>query len=370
MASGFSQPVSARQEPPSPAGRCRVTERHYGTTAAGAEVRQFICRNGLGWEMSLISYGATMTSLTVPDRQGELGNVLLSTPDLAAYEACSSYFGSTVGRYCNRIAGGTFELDGTRYTLATNNGPNHLHGGKVGFDRRIWRGEPIVEVNAAGVRFRYVSRDGEEGYPGTVAVVAEYRLTNDRQMVIDLYATTDRATHVNLTNHNYWNLAGSGPILQHRLQIPAEHYLPTDETLIPTGELAPVAETPFDFRTFHEIGERIDPLRPTGAQGYDHCFVLGEPSSPDQLHPAAVLEDPHSGRRMTITTSQPGLQFYSGNFLDGSPASGGYALNNALCLETQHFPNSPNQPQFPSTRLEPNQRYHQRTVHTFSADAP
>lgn len=354
--------LACGQEPTSQGVKMGVSVKSFGKTAAGQEVQLFTVTNDQGLEMQLIDYGATMTSLKMPDRAGKIDNIILTCPDISGFEKCKSYFGCTVGRYCNRIARGKFTLDAREYTLATNNGPNHLHGGTVGFDKAIWLSEVIAEPNAAGVRFKHTSPDGQEGYPGTVNVVAEYRLNNDSELTMDFFAETDAATHVNLTNHNYWNLtgAGKGKILQHKLQINADKYLPVDDTMIPTGVIQAVEGTPLDFRESQEIGLRIESLTATAAKGYDHCYVLR--SAGPEVAWAATLMDPASGRTMTISTNQPGLQFYSGNFLDGSEGSGGYQQNDALCLETQYFPDSPNRQEFPSSVLRPGQKYYHRTV--------
>ena len=342
-----------------------VTQASFGKTSKGDEVVEFTCVNANGLRMKLITYGAIMTAFESPDRDGKLANVNLSCEGMPGYEACSSYFGATVGRYCNRIAAGKFELDGQSYTLAVNNGPNHLPGGLVGFDKVIWKAEPISTDSAVGVAFTYTSPDGEEGYPGNLTVKATYTLDDKDALTIDFEATTDNKTVLNLTNHNYWNLAGegSGDILGHELKLSCTKYLGVDAGLIPTGEMLDVAGTPFDFVDFHAIGERI---QQTGGDpiGYDHCYVIeGQAGT---LRPAAVVRDPKSGRTMEIHTTQPGIQFYSGNFMDGTPGSGGFAQHNAFCLETQHYPNSPNQPEFPTTVLEPGQTYKQTTVHKFS----
>ncbi len=356
------------QDTVTPGVKMGVSEKPYGKTAAGLDVRQFTVTNDQGMEMQLIDYGATMVSLKMPDRAGKVDNIILTCPDIAGFEKCKSYFGGSVGRYCNRIAKGKFTLDAREFTLATNNEPNHLHGGNIGFDKVMWQAELISEATAAGVRFKYTSPDGQEGYPGTATVVAEYRLNNDSELTIDFFAESDAATHVNLTNHNYWNLtgAGKGKILQHTLKINADKYLPVDETMIPTGALQSVDGTPLDFREVAEIGTRIEPLVSTAAKGYDHCFVL-RASGPEVAWAATVM-DPASGRTMTISTNQPGLQFYSGNFLDGTEGSGGYQQNDALCLETQYFPDTPNRPEFPSSVLRPGQKYHHRTVCKFSVE--
>jgi len=342
-----------------------IKKTPYGVTKDGQEVVQFICTNDNGLTLELINYGATVTSFKTPDKDGEFTNITLHCNDITGYEACSSYFGATVGRYCNRIANGKFNIDGEQYTLATNNAPNHLHGGKVGFDKRIWNASEIKGADWVGVRFTLTSADGDEGYPGELEVTADYILNNGNELIVELKATTDKATHVNLTNHNYWNLsgAGSGTVYEHLLKLEADQYLPVDSTAIPTGALIDVKETPFDFTSFHPIGSRLndvvgDPV------GYDHCFALRDQTGNMAL--AATVKDPASGRVMEIHTSQPGIQFYSGNFLDGQPGSGGFDQHTAFCLETQHFPDAPNQDGFASTLLEPGQQYHQKTIHKFS----
>ncbi len=341
-----------------------VVETIYGQTANGEDVRMFSLTNRNGWKIEMMTYGATMISFQTPDRDGKMKNIILTCPNLAAYQKGKSYFGCTAGRYCNRIALGKFSIDGKEYTLATNNGPNHLHGGNIGFDKINWNAEMITEANCVGVRFTHTSPDGDEGYPGTVNATAEYRLNNDNELLIDLYATTDAPTHVSLTNHNYWNLAGEGTILDHVLTLNCDQYLPVDDTMIPTGELKSVEGTPMDFREPTPIGKRIEPLRATSPKGYDHCFVVKRDGN--NLVPVATVADPSSGRVMQVWTDQPGLQFYSGNFLDGSEGSGGYAENSACCLESEFFPDTPNHPNFPSSLLKPGDTYHSRTVHKFS----
>jgi aldose 1-epimerase len=341
-----------------------IVERNYGTTKDGLEIEQFICKNKNGYSIEMITYGALITAVNMPDKDGNVENVTLSCTDMAGYEACTSFFGATVGRYCNRIAKGKFEIDGKEYSLATNNGPNHLHGGKIGFDKRLWEAEKIIDIDKVGIRFKLTSEDGDEGYPGELEAVVEYTLNNDNEFKVDFTAKTNKATHVNLTNHNYWNLggAGSGTILDHELTLTADKYTPVDSTGIPTGELAPVESTPFDFRELHKIGERIkdvgdDPI------GYDHNYVL---NSGGKMGLAAKVTCTESGRSMEIHTTQPGIQFYTGNYLNGQPGSGGFEQYNAFCLETQHFPDSPNQESFPSTLLKPRETFRQTTVHKFS----
>lgn len=340
----------------------------FGTTADGEAVDIFTLRNVQGVELRVMTYGGIIVSLRVPDRNGTPGDVVLGYDSLAGYLRDSPYFGAIVGRYGNRIAKGRFTLGGTDYQLATNNGPNHLHGGVRGFDKVVWRAEPFEDARGVGVTLRYTSPDGEEGYPGRLEAKVTYTLTDRNAILLDYEATTDRATPVNLTQHSYFNLAGAGDILGHTLLLAADRYTPVDASLIPTGVLAPVAGTPFDFRTPQRIGARIgeahEQLRFGG--GYDHNWALARPDTGLAL--AAVLSDSLSGRTLEIRTTEPGIQFYSGNFLDGSLTGKGgttYRHRHGLCLETQHFPDSPNQPGFPSTILEPGASYRSRTVWTF-----
>ncbi len=344
-----------------------IETKPFGLTKDHQPVTQFRCTNENGYVLELIDYGATVTSLQMPDRSGKLANITLGCEDMNGYEACTSYFGSSVGRFCNRIAAGKFSIDGKEFTLATNNAPNHLHGGIVGFDKQMWESEILKSDDSIGVRFSLVSKDGDEGYPGTLKVTVDYVLTNDDELVVDFRATTDKKTHVNLTNHNYWNLGGqsSGPITDHVVKLESDKYLPVDETAVPTGELLPVAETPFDFSEWQRIGEQIDEVG-SEPKGYDHCYALRNQTG--ELSLAATVREPKSGRTMEIFTTQPGIQFYTGNFLDGQPGSGGFNRHHAFCLETQHFPDAPNQKEFGSTLLSPGETYHQKTVHKFSVE--
>ena len=341
-----------------------IEKQSFGTTREGSEIFAYTCRNENGLVLQTMNYGATILKVEVPDRHGTMANVVLGFPTLEGYLERHPYFGSTVGRFCNRIGGARFELEGKEYSLAVNNPPNHLHGGIVGFDKAVWTSEEVYAEESIGVRYRYVSADGEEGYPGEVQVEAVYALTNDNEIRIEFTATSDAATPINLTNHAYWNLAGagSGTILDHHLELAADQYLPVDEGLIPTGELQSVEGSPLDFRSSASIGSRIEQvdLTPTG---YDHCYsVRGQYGA---LRLAARVTEPGSGRVMEVYTTQPGIQLYTGNFLDGSETAGGYPQYSAFCLETQHYPDSPNKPEFPSTILRPGEVLRQTTVHRF-----
>jgi len=337
----------------------------FGKAPDGAGVDLFTLTNRHGMVMKMMTYGATITEIKAPDRSGKMGDVILGFDTLPEYVKNSPYFGATIGRYGNRIAGGKFTLNGKTYHLAKNNGPNSLHGGKKGFDKVVWKATPRMSSAGPSIRFYYLSRNGEEGFPGTLRTTVIYTLTNDNAVRIEYSATTDRATPFNLTNHSYFNLAGKGLILDHVLWLAAHHYTPVDATLIPTGVIAPVKGTPFDFTTPTKIGARIDELKGNPG-GYDHNFVLDSHGRRFSL--AATAFDPSTGRVLSVYTDQPGVQFYSGNFLDGSFAGRGgqvYHKHSAFCLETQHFPDSPNHPNFPSTILRPGQRYHTITVYHF-----
>jgi aldose 1-epimerase len=346
----------------------RVTRAPFGTLPDGTPIELFTLTNRQGIEARAMTYGGIILSLRVPDRQGRLEDIVLGHDAAAPYARNNSpYFGAIVGRYGNRIAKGLFALDGTAYKLATNNGPNHLHGGVKGFDKVTWHGEPLDD----GVALTYTSADGEEGYPGALKARVTYRLTDRNELVVDYQATTDKPTIVNLTQHTYFNLAGQGrrDILDHELEIDADRYTPVDATLIPSGELAPVEGTPFDFRRSTRIGARIDDKdqQLVNGLGYDHNFVLNRGGDDGLQHAVRVVE-PSTGRTLDIATTEPGLQFYSGNFLDGTITGKQdrvYQRRYGFCLETQHFPDSPNHSQFPSTILRPNQTYRSRTVMTF-----
>lgn len=337
-----------------------VTKTKFGEVD-GKEVSLFTLTNKNNVQVSISTYGGVVTSWMSPDKNGKFANIVLGFDSVTGYLAKPPYFGAIIGRYGNRIADGKFTLEGKTYTLATNNGKNHLHGGNIGFDKVIWEAVPSAD-STPRIQLNYLSKDGEEGYPGNLQVTVVYTLTDNNELKIEYKATTDKATPVNLTNHSYFNLSGdaSTTILDHQLQINASRYTPVDTSLIPTGELKAVAGSPFDFVTAHAVGERIDAV----AGGYDHNFVLDKKGN--DLALVATLSHPASGRKLEVYTTEPGLQFYSGNFLDGTiKTSKGVAINKhaAMCLETQHFPNSPNEASFPSTILKPGEVYSTTTVY-------
>jgi aldose 1-epimerase len=349
-------------------GSTPVKREPFGRMPDGTAIEIFTLTNKNGLELKAIGYGGIITSLRVPDRNGTFDDIVLGFERLDDYLKDHPFFGAIIGRYGNRIAKGQFTLDGTTYKLATNNGPNHLHGGLKGFDKVVWQVEPVTGKNA--ITFTRTSPDGEEGYPGNLRVQVTYTLTDANELIVDYRATTDKPTIVNLTQHSYFNLAGqaSGDILGHQLMINANRYTPVDETLIPTGERASVAKTPFDFRRATAIGARINDDHPQlkNGLGYDHNWVLNRSGGGLQL--AARVTEPKSGRVMTIRTTEPGIQFYSGNFLDGKltgKQGAQYKHRTGFCLETQHFPDSPNKPKFPSTTLRPGSEYRTTTIFAF-----
>jgi len=336
----------------------------FGSLPDGTAVDLYTLTNEHGLKARLMTYGAILVSLEVPDRHGSLGDIVLGYDALDGYIKNNPYFGAIVGRYGNRIAKGQFTLNGATYTLAKNNGENHLHGGLKGYDKVVWKAEAVKEADAVGVKFTYLSKDGEEGYPGNLSVAVIYTLSNADELKISYEATTDKATPVNLTHHSYFNLAGqgNGDILGHELMLNADRYTSVDDGLIPTGELAPVKGTPMDFTAAMTIGSRIGGVK----GGYDHNYVLASGGGIMVL--AARVYEPTSGRVMEISTVEPGIQFYSGNFLDGTITGKSgkvYRKHFGFCLETQHFPDSPNKPDFPSTILNPDQKYSTLTVHKF-----
>ncbi|MEM7143991.1 MAG: aldose epimerase family protein [Verrucomicrobiota bacterium] len=347
-----------------------VSSEPFGSVK-GVPVELYTLRNPDGIEVQITNYGGIVTSIKVPDREGEVTEVVLGYDNFGDYANDPNYFGAICGRYANRIARGKFELEGARYDLAINNAPNHLHGGNTGYNKRVWKGSTSRTKDGVAVTLRYVSPDGEENYPGNLDVEVRYVLTKNDELRIEYSARTDKATPVNLTHHGYFNLrgAGNGTIAGHELQIEAARYTPTDKTLIPTGELAAVEGTPFDFREAkpigRDIGDRHEQL--STADGYDQNFVLdGGGSNRPRL--AATVTEPRSGRRMEVYTTEPGIQLYTANHLDGNAGRRGesYSKYGAFCLETQHFPDSPNQSNFPSTILLPGEEYKQTTVYRFS----
>jgi aldose 1-epimerase len=348
----------------------KITEAPFGSMPDGTPVRQFTLVNAKGVEVRAITYGVIITSIKVPDRADRFDDVVVGHDNLEGYLTKSRFFGAVAGRYANRIAGGRLSIDGTTYQLSLNNGPNHLHGGVKGFDKVVWDAKVNSDPRGASVAFTHTTPDGHEGYPGTLAARVAYTLTDDDELIVDYSATTDKPTIVNMTQHSYFNLAGdgSGDVLGHRVTLNADRYTPVDGNQIPTGELAPVEGTPFDFRRETSIGERIDSDHPQlkASLGYDHNFVLTRRG--DGLELAARLVEPKTGRAMEVRTTEPGMQFYSGNKLDGSMSGKGghvYSARTGLCLETQHFPDSPNKPHFPSTVLRPGEKYQSTTVFSF-----
>lgn len=349
-----------------------IKKESFGRMADGTPVDLYTLANANGVEIKLSNYGGIVVSLMVPDRNGAFEDVVLGLDTLEEYVEKSPYFGCIVGRYANRIAKGRFALDGVEYTLAQNDGENHLHGGIKGFDKVVWEAKAVKGDEAVGLELTYLSKDGEEGYPGNLSVKVIYNLTDDDEVRIEYFATTDRTTVVNLTNHSYFDLAGgvSGDILDHELMIHADRFTPVDETLIPTGELRSVQGTPMDFGQTVAIGARIeqDDKQLIFGNGYDHNWVLDKPAR--SLALAARVHEPTTGRVLEVYTTEPGIQFYTGNFLDGSITGKGgkvYERRCGFCLEAQHFPDSPNQPGFPSTVLRPGEEYAHTTVYRFSA---
>ena len=352
---------------------CAITNHGWGRTADGEQVDLYTLRNSNGMEAAITNYGGRLVSLKVPDRAGGIADIVLGSDNLGGYLAKNPYFGALVGRYANRIAGGEFSLGGKQYQLPRNNGDNSLHGGLKGFDKVVWKAEQTDTSLSAVLDLTYLSKDGEEGFPGNLLVKARYTLNGDDELRLDYFATTDQTTVVNLTNHSYFNLSGhaGSSILGHEVMINADRYTPSTSDLIPTGELRPVAGTPFDFRAPRLIGSRIeeDDQQLQCGMGYDHNFVLNNQSG--ALSIAARVKHPQSGRCMEVSTTQPGLQFYTGNHLDGSVTGKGgvtYGPRSGVCFEAQHFPDSPNHPAFPSSELKPGEQYRQVTVFRFSVD--
>jgi aldose 1-epimerase len=350
--------------------KASISKETFGKTADGTPVEIYTLRNSSGMEATIMTYGGIVTSLKVPDRNGKFGDVVLGYTNLDGYLKSSPYFGALIGRYGNRIANGKFSLDGKTYTLAVNNGANSLHGGIKGFDKVVWKASPIETYSGSGLRLTYLSKDGEEGYPGNLSVTAIYTVTEKNELQVEFTAKTDKDTVVNLTHHSYFNLRGSGDILDHFVQIDADRMTPVDSGLIPTGELKPVDGTPFDFRKATAIGAHINDTNDEQIKfgnGYDHNFVLNK--LPGEFAKAATVYDLESGREMEVWTTAPGIQFYTANFLDGTITGKGgwvYKSRNAFCFEPQGFPDSPNHPNFPSTELKPGEIYKNVIIYKFS----
>jgi aldose 1-epimerase len=339
-----------------------------GKTQEGQSIDRYVLSNSQGMRVSVIDFGAIVTSVEVPDRDGKVTNVTLGFEKVEDYKQNSPYLGAICGRFANRIAGGQFTIQGKQYTVTANEkgatANNLLHGGKVGFNKVTWKAEPVETPETVGVKLTYISQDGEEGFPGTLTTTLVYSLNEKNEFTMDYTATTDKPTVVNLTNHCYWNLvgSGSGDVLDHELTLHCDKYLPADENLIPTGELAPVKETPMDFTGGMAIGARISEV----GNGYDHCYVVRREG--DGLQPVAKIIEPRSGRVMEILSTEPGVQLYTGNFLNGTAAVGDFAKHHGFCLECSHYPDSPNHGFFPSTTLLPGDTYRQTTVHRFSVE--
>jgi len=338
-----------------------VKKESYGKLPDGRAIEKVTLSNAKGVTVELINYGGILTSLLMPDRRGKSTNVTLGFDTLQEYSVNAPYFGAIIGRFGNRIAKGTFSIEGKTYKLACNNGPNHLHGGNKGFDKAVWKAKILQDKTSAGLALSYVSPDGEEGYPGALRIMVIYRFTEDNELSIEYEAKTDKPTPINLTQHSYWNLAGSGMILDHELTLNCPFYVPVDEAYIPTGEILSVKGTPMDFTAGKPIGRDIGKV----SGGYDHCWIAAR--SDRSFKHIATLYEPASGRGLELWTTKPGVQFYTGNFLNGVKGTGGMVYNKhyGLCLETEFFPDSPNQPQFPSCILKPGETYRHKTVHRF-----
>ncbi len=359
-------------------GKSQVRKEAFGKTRDGRPVDLYTLTNSNGMEVRAMTYGGIIVSMRVPDKNGKVADVVLGHDELDGYMPNPPYFGAIVGRYANRIANGTFTVDGVKYTLAKNDGPNTLHGGIVGFNQKIWEGAEFKNAKGVGVAFSYLSKDGEEAFPGNLKVKVSYTLTNKNQLILDYEATTDKATPINFSQHSYFNLAGAGTgdILGHEVMLNADRFTPVDKTLIPTGELRPVQGTPMDFTKPTTIGARINDTyeQLVLGHGYDHNFVINRTDKDGDkggLVLAAKVHEPTSGRVLEVFTTEPGVQFYSGNFLDGTivgKQGHAYKQRYGFCLETQHYPDSPNHPDFPSTILKPGATFHSETIFKFSTE--
>jgi aldose 1-epimerase len=344
-----------------------ISQAPFGKTADGTPVEIYTLRNNNGMEARIMTYGGIVVSLKVPDKNGNFGDVVLGYDKLDDYVKNNPFFGALVGRYGNRIAKGKFALDGKEYTLALNNAPNNLHGGPIGFDKRVWKATTLLTADGPVLKLNYLSKDGDQGFPGNLNVTATYTLTADNGLLLTYTATTDKPTLCNLTQHSYFNLAGKGDVLNYLVYINADKFTPVDKALIPTGELKPVEGTPFDFRKPTAIGARINAAdeQIKFGNGYDHNWVINKP--PGKLGLVARVTDPATGRVMEVLSTEPGVQFYTGNFLDGYTGKGGWVYKNrsGLCFEPQHYPDSPNHPQFPSTALKPGETYQNTILYRF-----
>ena len=365
--------IHAVAEPRFAAAQSHIHMENFGTTPDGKQAQLYTLKNSRGMQVQLTNFGAIAVSIVVPDKRGKFADVVLGFDDLKGYLENKPYFGATVGRYANRIANGTFTLDGKKYSLAVNNGPNSLHGGLKGFNKVLWEAAPLEQPGTQGVVFTYLSKDGEEGYPGNLKTKVTYTLNDANELTVAFEAVTDKPTPVNLTNHSYFNLAGegNGDILKHVLTLTADRFTPVDKNLIPTGEVIPVKGTPLDFTKPTVVGARINDSyqQMVFGGGYDHNFLLG--GDGETLQFAARMSEPTSGRVLEVLTTEPAIQFYSGNFLDGSVVGKhghAYQRRSAFSLETQHYPDSPNHTAFPSTILRPGKTLHSRTVFRFSAE--
>ncbi|WP_299733823.1 aldose epimerase family protein [uncultured Endozoicomonas sp.] len=350
-----------------------VVKERFGALHSGEAVYAYKLCNQQNMEVTILTMGGIIQSILVPDRDGQVAEVTLGCDSVADYERSGAYFGAIVGRYANRIARGQFELNGESFQLACNNEPNHLHGGHSGFNLQLWQAEPSIEDNHCSLALYYESEDGEEGYPGKLNIKVTYTLNNQNELIIDYHAQCDTTTVVNLTNHTYFNLNGSDDCLHHNLIIHSAQYTPSDETAIPYGDLESVTNTPMDFQAMKPIGQDIEAstVQLKQGRGYDHNWVIWtERDKGYSLNSVARAEEPDSGRTLEVLSTQPSVQFYTGNYLEGEPARGGrqYGMRAGFCLETQHFPDSPNHPEFPSTTLNPGETYHEQTVFRFGTD--
>lgn len=346
-----------------------VSSTHFGTTPDGKVVNEYTLTNASGSFVKILNFGGIITQLHVPDKQDKLADVVLGFDSLEPYLEKSPFFGAIIGRYGNRIANAQFVLNGKTYKLAANNGVNNLHAGPVGFDKKVWQAEPFINEKGQGLKLILLSEDGDQGFPGNLQITVTYLFNDQNELHVDYHAVTDQTTHVNLTQHSYFNLSVSSDILDHKMQIFSDNIVPIDNVQIPTGNLMPVINTPFDFRQPKLIGADINKEHPqiTGGLGYDHTFVINQKTYKDMTL-AARVEETDSGRVLEVFTEEPGVQFYSGNFLDGSLTGKGinYRYRTGFCLEPQHFPDTPNQPQFPSTILNPDEEYKTKTIFKFS----